>query len=112
MNTRASEEELAYILEDSGARFLLVDASLHPLVEDLESTTSRRSSSQDTGEPDDPYEEFLASGSPDPIEMPIRSEDEPISINYTSGTTGSPRARSTRIAAPTCARSASRWRPS
>ena len=28
MNTRASEEEIAYILEDSGARFLFVDASL------------------------------------------------------------------------------------
>jgi acyl-CoA synthetase (AMP-forming)/AMP-acid ligase II len=88
MNTRASEEELAYILEDSGARFLLVDASLYPLVEDVEIDDLETIVVQDTGEPDDPYEEFLASGSPDPIESPIRSEDEPISINYTSGTTG------------------------
>jgi fatty-acyl-CoA synthase len=88
MNTRASEEELAYILEDSGARFLLVDASLYPLVEDVEIEDLETIVVQDTGEPDDPYEEFLASGSPDPIESPIRSEDEPISINYTSGTTG------------------------
>jgi acyl-CoA synthetase (AMP-forming)/AMP-acid ligase II len=88
MNTRASEEELAYILEDSGARFLFVDASLYPLVEDVEIEDLETVVVQDTGEPDDPYEEFLASGSPDPIESPIRSEDEPISINYTSGTTG------------------------
>jgi fatty-acyl-CoA synthase len=88
MNTRASEEELAYILEDSGARFLFVDASLYPLVEDVEIEGLETVVVQDTGEPDDPYEEFLASGSPDPIESPIRSEDEPISINYTSGTTG------------------------
>jgi fatty-acyl-CoA synthase len=88
MNTRASEEEIAYILEDSGARFLLVDASLYPLVEDVEIEGLETVVVQDTGEPDDPYEEFLASGSPDAIESPIRSEDEPISINYTSGTTG------------------------
>jgi len=88
MNTRASEEELAYILEDSGARFLFVDASLYPLVEDVEIEGLETVVVQDTGEPDDPYEEFLATGSPDPIESPIRSEDEPISINYTSGTTG------------------------
>jgi fatty-acyl-CoA synthase len=88
MNTRASEEEIAYILEDSGARFLLVDASLYPLVEDVEIDDLETIVVQDTGEPDDPYEEFLAAGSPDPIESPIRSEDEPISINYTSGTTG------------------------
>jgi fatty-acyl-CoA synthase len=88
MNTRASEEELAYILEDSGARFLFVDASLYPLVEDVEIDGLEIIVVQDTAEPDDPYEEFLASGSADPIESPIRSEDEPISINYTSGTTG------------------------
>ena len=88
MNTRASEEELEYILEDSGARFLLVDASLYPLVEDVELDDLEMIVIQDTGEPDDAYEEFLATGSPDPIETPIRSEDEPISINYTSGTTG------------------------
>jgi acyl-CoA synthetase (AMP-forming)/AMP-acid ligase II len=88
MNTRASSEELEYILEDSGARFLLVDASLYPLVEDLEIEGLETIVVQDTGEPDDPYEEFLASGSPDPIESPIADENEPISINYTSGTTG------------------------
>jgi fatty-acyl-CoA synthase len=88
MNTRASEEELAYILEDSGTRFLLVDASLYPLVEDTEIDGLQTIVVQDTGEPDDPYEEFLATGSPDPIESPIRDEEEPISINYTSGTTG------------------------
>src|SRR4051795_4250417 len=34
MNTRASAEELAYIVEDSGARLLIVDHSLADLVAD------------------------------------------------------------------------------
>ena len=85
MNTRASAEELGYILEDSGARFLVVDHSLHELVEDADEETIVV---QDTGEPGDPYEDFLAEGSDEPLESRLEDEDEPISINYTSGTTG------------------------
>jgi fatty-acyl-CoA synthase len=43
---------------------------------------------EDTGAPDDPYEQLLAAGSPEPPESWLEHEDEPISINYTSGTTG------------------------
>jgi fatty-acyl-CoA synthase len=85
MNTRASAEELEYILEDSGARFLIVDHSLQELVEDTDVETIVV---QDTGESDDPYEELLASGSDEPPESWLEDENEPISINYTSGTTG------------------------
>jgi fatty-acyl-CoA synthase len=87
MNTRASAEELEYILQDSGARFLVVDHSLHELVEDAD-VELETIVVQDTGESGDPYEDFLASGSDEPPESRLEDEEEPISINYTSGTTG------------------------
>jgi fatty-acyl-CoA synthase len=87
MNTRASAEELEYILQDSGARFLVVDHSLHELVEDAD-VDLETIVVQDTGESGDPYEDFLASGSDEPLESWLEDENEPISINYTSGTTG------------------------
>ena len=37
------------------------------------------------------YEAFLATGSPDDLDWPIDDEDQVISINYTSGTTGRPK---------------------
>lgn len=45
----------------------------------------------DTGDPQDPYEEFLAEGSPEPLADVVEDEDDAISINYTSGTTGKPK---------------------
>jgi fatty-acyl-CoA synthase len=45
----------------------------------------------DTGAPGDPYEDFLAVGSPEPGESWLEDEEETISINYTSGTTGRPK---------------------
>ena len=88
MNTRLNSDEIAYILRDSGARLLLVDAELHGLVEEADVDGLETVVVQDTGEEDDPYEELLASGSPEPLEVRLEDEDEPISINYTSGTTG------------------------
>jgi fatty-acyl-CoA synthase len=45
----------------------------------------------DTGADDDPYERFLAGGTEKPPESWLSDEEEPISINYTSGTTGKPK---------------------
>src|SRR5207244_11431926 len=45
----------------------------------------------DTGAPGDPYEDFLGTGSADPVESGLEDEEETISINYTSGTTGRPK---------------------
>ena len=45
----------------------------------------------DTGAAGDPYEDFLAGGSPEPVESWLEDEEETISINYTSGTTGRPK---------------------
>jgi fatty-acyl-CoA synthase len=66
-----------------------VDAELEPLVEDSKGLQVVRV--LDTGTPDDPYEAFLASGSPEPVESWLEDEEETISINYTSGTTGKPK---------------------
>tara|TARA_Y100000588_G_C14060260_1_gene841078 strand:+ start:729 stop:998 length:270 start_codon:yes stop_codon:yes gene_type:complete len=37
---------------------------------------------------EDPYEVFLSKGSSDPLPDLVANEEEPISMNYTSGTTG------------------------
>ncbi|HWT23267.1 MAG TPA: acyl--CoA ligase family protein [Solirubrobacteraceae bacterium] len=88
MNTRLNSDEIGYILKDSGARLLLVDAELERLVADADTGDVETVVVQDTGEPDDPYEELLAGGSPEPPDSWLEDENEPISINYTSGTTG------------------------
>ena len=46
---------------------------------------------EDTGDLTDPYELFLADGNPEPIETLLEDEEEPIALNYTSGTTGRPK---------------------
>lgn len=45
----------------------------------------------DSGTSHDPYEAFLAEGSPEPVESWLEDEDETIAIDYTSGTTGNPK---------------------
>jgi fatty-acyl-CoA synthase len=85
VNTRLSSEEIEYILGHSGAKFLFVDGDLAHLIEPL-----------DLGHIeivriDRDYEGFLDGGSPEPVESWLVDEEEPISINYTSGTTGRPK---------------------
>jgi fatty-acyl-CoA synthase len=91
INTRLSSEEVGYILGHSGARWLFVDAELEPVIEPLDTGAIRVVRVLDTGEPGDPYEDLLAASSPAPVEDWLEDEEEPISINYTSGTTGRPK---------------------
>ncbi len=85
VNTRLVKDEIAYILGHSGARVLVVDPSLADLVEgvDVERVLV-------TGEGGS-YEEFLAAAPGGEPEIRLDSEDDTISINYTSGTTGRPK---------------------
>jgi len=85
INTRLSAAEIAYILEDSGARLLVVDRELEHLVPPDGPETVVAA---DTGADDDPYERLLASGSETFEPVPVADEEDVISINYTSGTTG------------------------
>ncbi|QBD78793.1 acyl-CoA synthetase [Ktedonosporobacter rubrisoli] len=91
INTRLNSQEIEFILQHSGVKFLFVDAELYPLVEPLSLQGMQVVRIADTGLPDDPYEVFLAQGSPEPVESWLEDEEETISINYTSGTTGNPK---------------------
>ena len=90
MNTRLSKGDIEHILRDSGSKILLVDAQLKELVDESDTPDLETIVIEDSGEDDDPYEQFLSSGSPDAPESWLEEETEPIAINYTSGTTGKP----------------------
>ena len=92
INHRLSSPEVGYILAHSGARFLLLDAELEPLRRPAECSTGVtviRAGRQTVAE--DPYEQFLSAASGDDPESWLEDEEETISINYTSGTTGQPK---------------------
>ena len=88
VNTRLARAEIADILEHCGARMVFCDYELIDLVDGLDLDVVRI---DDTGRPDDPYEQFLASGSPEVADHVVTDEEAVISINYTSGTTGRPK---------------------
>jgi len=103
VNTRLASKEIAYILQHSGARFLCVDAELADLIRpvrselpDLEHVIHiddevKLQSSPEGGLEGPEYEEFLQTGEPTELPVSIEDEEEIISINYTSGTTGRPK---------------------
>jgi fatty-acyl-CoA synthase len=88
INVRLTAGEVASILEHSGARFAVVDRELQHLVAGAPGVEVVL----DTDDPGDanPYEAFLASAPPIELEDPPGEEDV-LSINYTSGTTGRPK---------------------
>jgi acyl-CoA synthetase (AMP-forming)/AMP-acid ligase II len=85
INTRLMPEEIAHILDHSGARFLVVHQSLAHLVE---GAAVERVLVCGGG---DAYEQLLASAGPGEPEDRLETEDDSISLNYTSGTTGRPK---------------------
>jgi fatty-acyl-CoA synthase len=89
VNHRLASAEVGYILRHSGARYLLLDTGLEALTAplDLADVTVIRCA----GTAADPYEEFLAAASPVMPASWLEHEEETISINYTSGTTGRPK---------------------
>ncbi len=91
VNTRLTAREVEFILKHSGAKFLFVDAELYPPIEHSDLGNILVVRIDDTGMSDDPYEAFLAAGSPEPVTSWLEDEEETISINYTSGTTGNPK---------------------
>jgi fatty-acyl-CoA synthase len=88
INTRLGREEVAYILGHCGARIVFCDHEFVDLLDGIDLPMVRI---DDTGAPEDPYEQFLAGGSPEQFEHPVADEEDVISINYTSGTTGRPK---------------------
>ena len=91
INIRLNAEEVSYILGHSGAKFLFVDAEFLPLVRNLDPGKIVIVRIDDSGDEDDPYETFLKDGSAGIDYHFPEDEEEPIAINYTSGTTGRPK---------------------
>ncbi|GER91039.1 acyl-CoA synthetase [Dictyobacter vulcani] len=92
INNRLSKQEIEFILQHSGSKYLFVDHEFTHLIETLpQELLAQVIRIDDTGTPEDPYEQFLAEGSPEPLASWLEDEEETISINYTSGTTGNPK---------------------
>jgi fatty-acyl-CoA synthase len=91
INTRLNTSEIEYILQHSGSKFLFVDHELQSLIEPLNLENVHIVRVDDSGEANDPYEAFLSHGEPQDVPSWLDDEEETISINYTSGTTGRPK---------------------
>jgi fatty-acyl-CoA synthase len=90
INTRLAKDEVKYIVEHSNSKVVFVDTELEELLEGVHDTVEVVRI-ENTAEEGDPYENYLAEGSPEPVESLLEDEEETISINYTSGTTGRPK---------------------
>jgi len=93
LNYRLSQQELAYILQDSGARVLFFGGKFQPLVGALRSNAPQLTSyvciDQDPGD-SLRYEDLLAAA---PLRKPeVRVDESEIAVlGYTGGTTGLPK---------------------
>jgi fatty-acyl-CoA synthase len=84
INVRLSAAEVGYILEHSGSRVLFIDRQLEPVA-------GEGPAGLEIVRLGDEYERLLASGDPAGASSLLRDEEEPIAIDYTSGTTGRPK---------------------
>ncbi len=91
INTRLSAAEIEYILRDSGAKWLFFDESFAPLVQTLDVPQCAQILIRSDGDTCDGYEAFLAGGDDAWGPSWLSDENDTLSINYTSGTTGKPK---------------------
>jgi fatty-acyl-CoA synthase len=89
MNTRLAPAELGYILEHSGAGVLIHDASLAGPARAAAELAGTGTRLIESGGPGSEYERLL--GGAVPVWEEPADETGMLSINYTSGTTGTPR---------------------
>jgi acyl-CoA synthetase (AMP-forming)/AMP-acid ligase II len=89
INVRLSPDEIRYILEHSGARMLFVTAELEPLIADP--PAGLEIVRVDDGGAADQYEQLVSGGDAAGVPSWLADEEEPIAVDYTSGTTGRPK---------------------
>lgn len=97
LNSRLSHQEYSYILGHSQARLVIVDQELSDQLGPVKNEAPDVSHVLEIGdaEPssaaDGSYEDWLSEDNADlPLSLP-KNENQPISLNYTSGTTGNPK---------------------
>jgi fatty-acyl-CoA synthase len=90
INTRLASAEIEHILRHSGARVLLLDAELAELARPALAACPGVELVVQVGGSGDDYADLLANADAVREAYPV-DEDDPISINYTSGTTGQPK---------------------
>ncbi len=101
INSRVDAKTVAYILDHSEAKVLIVDRQLHsviekalsqikskPIIIDIQDDFADQSLLKKIG--DKEYEDFLNSGDDNYIWKRPKDEWQAISLSYTSGTTGNP----------------------
>lgn len=99
INTRLSSVEIEYIINHSGAKLLVFDSEFSSVVKEIKERTPQIKTLVqvvdnfpfDDSIPSVEYEAFIADSSDETHRVNIESELDTISINYTSGTTGSPK---------------------
>jgi fatty-acyl-CoA synthase len=100
LNTRLDAEAIAFMLEHAEAKVLITDTEFAPTVEKALAALKAKPLVVDIDDPLGPggkrlgasdYESFIAAGDPDFAWTHPDDEWDPISLNYTSGTTGNPK---------------------
>ena len=102
INTRLDAKTVAYIIDHSEAKVLIVDRQLHsvlskalelaknkPLIIDIYDKFADQSLLKQIGEKE--YEDFLSTGDDNYVWKRPKDEWQAISLSYTSGTTGNPK---------------------
>jgi len=84
INTRLNADEVRYIVEHSGPRFVFYSPELRPQLAGLPAELRRFEIGKE-------FEDLLATGSDGDPGPPLLDEEETIAIDYTSGTTGRPK---------------------
>jgi fatty-acyl-CoA synthase len=91
LNLRLHPDEIAYIANDAGDRFVIVDDILLPLLDKAIAAGGRFERVIVVGHAGDrePYEGFLAAAGD--VALPVLAESDGLATCYTSGTTGKPK---------------------